>query len=161
MNSSIKRARRAARSPAECESRLALSQSNKHAALSCPALAAELVQLKPDVIVAGGSEPVIRALQQAAGTIPIVMMAVDYDPIARGYALDWRGREGTSRGYFSSRLSALRSVLEAQKNKADAPRDRPDRSLALLPSERRANQESLRRLGPRMPDSRRGRPRPA
>ena len=100
MNSSIKRARRAARSPAECESRLALSQSNKHVALSCPALAAELVQLKPDVIVAGGSEPVIRALQQAAGTIPIVMMAVDYDPIARGYVAGLARPGGNITGVF-------------------------------------------------------------
>src|SRR5215831_9596860 len=37
-----------------------------------PALAAELVALKPDVIVTN-SEPAIRAAKEAAGTIPIVM----------------------------------------------------------------------------------------
>jgi putative tryptophan/tyrosine transport system substrate-binding protein len=75
-----------------------------------PVLAAELVQLKPDVIVAGGSEPVIRALQQAAGTIPIVMVAVDYDPIARGYVAGLARPGGNITGVFLQQveLSAKR-----------------------------------------------------
>jgi putative tryptophan/tyrosine transport system substrate-binding protein len=40
-----------------------------------PSLAAELVQLKPDVIVASGSAST-RAAKQATATIPIVMVAV-------------------------------------------------------------------------------------
>ena len=47
-----------------------------------PDLAAELVRLKVDVIVAGG--PAIRAAQHATSTIPIVM-AVSGDPVAQGY----------------------------------------------------------------------------
>src|SRR5216683_7504320 len=47
-----------------------------------PELAAELVRLKVDVIVAGG--PAIRAAQHATSTIPIVM-AVSGDPVAQGY----------------------------------------------------------------------------
>jgi len=49
-----------------------------------PALAAELVALKPDVIVTNG-EPAIRAAKEAAGTIPIVMAVVG-DAVALGYA---------------------------------------------------------------------------
>ena len=45
-------------------------------------LAAELVRLKVDVIVAGGS-PAIRAAQHATRTIPIVMASAG-DPIAQG-----------------------------------------------------------------------------
>src|SRR5262245_48230118 len=41
-----------------------------------PTLAAELVRLKPDVIVAD-STPAIRAAMQATSTIPIVMEAAD------------------------------------------------------------------------------------
>jgi putative ABC transport system substrate-binding protein len=48
-----------------------------------PDLAAELVQRKVDVIVAGGSAA-IGAAQQATPTIPIVM-AVAYDPIGKGF----------------------------------------------------------------------------
>jgi putative ABC transport system substrate-binding protein len=49
-----------------------------------PALAAELVALKPDVIVTN-SEPAIRAAKEAAGTIPIVMSIVG-DAVALGLA---------------------------------------------------------------------------
>ena len=47
-----------------------------------PELAAELVRLQVEVIVAGGSST-IRAAQHATRTIPIVM-AVSYDPVGRG-----------------------------------------------------------------------------
>src|SRR5215471_4906878 len=47
-----------------------------------PALAAELVRLKVDVIVAGGG-PAVPALKQATTTIPIVM-AASGDPVADG-----------------------------------------------------------------------------
>ena len=47
-----------------------------------PDLAAELVRLKVDVIVTGGSGPTYYA-KQATGTIPIVM-AQDPDPVGNG-----------------------------------------------------------------------------
>ena len=47
-----------------------------------PALAAELVSLKPDLIVAGNTSNV-RAAKQATSTIPIVMWGV-IDPVGRG-----------------------------------------------------------------------------
>ena len=47
-----------------------------------PSLAAELVSLKPDLIVAHGTAQV-RAVKQATGTIPIVMVGV-IDPVGRG-----------------------------------------------------------------------------
>jgi putative tryptophan/tyrosine transport system substrate-binding protein len=50
-----------------------------------PDLAAELVRLQVDVLVAAGPEATLRAARHATSTIPIVMIAVDYDPIALGY----------------------------------------------------------------------------
>ena len=47
-----------------------------------PDLAAELVRLKPDVIVTGGN-PSIAALKQATTTVPIVM-AWAIDPVGAG-----------------------------------------------------------------------------
>jgi len=47
-----------------------------------PALAEELVRLKVDVIVTA-SMPVIRAVKEATGTIPIVM-AASFDPVGAG-----------------------------------------------------------------------------
>jgi putative ABC transport system substrate-binding protein len=48
-----------------------------------PELAAELVDLKPDVIVAV-SPPVLRAVQRATSSIPVVMIAVS-DPVGMGF----------------------------------------------------------------------------
>ncbi len=50
-----------------------------------PELAAELVQLKVDVIVAGSGPPLTRALQRATPTIPIVMAGVFVDPVKAGF----------------------------------------------------------------------------
>jgi len=49
-----------------------------------PALATELVSLKPDLIVAGGWSHNIRAAKQATRTIPILMVTAT-DPVGRGF----------------------------------------------------------------------------
>jgi len=49
-----------------------------------PELAAELVRLKVDIIVAAGAEPVVRAAMNATKTIPIVMMGGGTDPVEAG-----------------------------------------------------------------------------
>jgi len=58
-----------------------------------PELAAELVQLKLDVIVAGAGPPLTRALKKATRTIPIVMSGVFVDPVKAGF-VDSLGRPG-------------------------------------------------------------------
>jgi len=50
-----------------------------------PSLAAELVRLGVDLLFAAGPEAPLRAARHVTSTIPIVMVAVDYDPIALGY----------------------------------------------------------------------------
>ena len=47
-------------------------------------LAAELVRLKVDLIVAPGGDPVIRAAKNATKTIPIVMAGGGIDPVVAG-----------------------------------------------------------------------------
>jgi putative ABC transport system substrate-binding protein len=47
-------------------------------------LAAELVRLKVDIIVAAGGEPLIQALKDATKTIPIVMVGAGTDPVKVG-----------------------------------------------------------------------------
>src|SRR5262245_35952119 len=49
-----------------------------------PTLAAELVKAGVDAIVVAGGETPLRAVQQATTTIPIVIVAIDYDPLALG-----------------------------------------------------------------------------
>ncbi len=52
-----------------------------------PKLAAELVRLKVDVIVAAPATPLIRALQRATRTIPIVMPGTNVDPVKAGFVV--------------------------------------------------------------------------
>ena len=59
-----------------------------------PALAAELVRLKVDIIVTGGGATT-RAGKEATTTIPIVMTQ-DGDPVAKGSSSAWRDPAETS-----------------------------------------------------------------
>ena len=47
-------------------------------------LARELIQAKPDLLIAYGAEPAAQALIQSTAVIPIVFLAIDYDPIEAG-----------------------------------------------------------------------------
>jgi ABC-type uncharacterized transport system substrate-binding protein len=49
------------------------------------AAALELVHLKADVLIATGPEISLQAALAASKTVPIVVIAGDYDPVARGY----------------------------------------------------------------------------
>ena len=73
-----------------------------------PALAAELVALKVDVIVAGAT-PAVLAAKQATGTIPIVF-PVHTDPVGAGVVatLARPGGNATGLSFFSEELAAKR-----------------------------------------------------
>ena len=49
------------------------------------AVAAELMRLRPELIVAAGGEDALQAVVGASIAVPIVVIAVNYDPIERGY----------------------------------------------------------------------------
>jgi ABC-type uncharacterized transport system substrate-binding protein len=76
-----------------------------------PALAAELVQLKVDVILAGGG-PSVPALKQVTATIPIVM-AASADPVADGYVQSLAHPGGNITGFSlqSTEVTAKRFEL--------------------------------------------------
>jgi putative ABC transport system substrate-binding protein len=44
-----------------------------------------LAARKIDVFLAAGSEPALRAVQAVAGATPIAFVAIDFDPLAKGY----------------------------------------------------------------------------
>jgi len=71
-----------------------------------PELAAELVQLKLDVIVAGAGPPLTRDLQRATRTIPIVMAGVFVDPVKAGF-VDSLARPGGNITGLTQRASKL------------------------------------------------------
>jgi putative tryptophan/tyrosine transport system substrate-binding protein len=64
-----------------------------------PALGAQLVALKPDVIL-GRSTPVVAALRQASATIPIVFVNAN-DPIRSGFVQNFARPGGNITGFIS------------------------------------------------------------
>jgi len=62
--------------------------------------AAELVRSNVDVLVAIGPEVVLQAALAASSTIPIVVVAFNYDPIARGYVKSLAHPGGNITGVF-------------------------------------------------------------
>jgi putative tryptophan/tyrosine transport system substrate-binding protein len=80
-----------------------------------PDLAAELGRLQVDVIVAAGPEATLRAARHATSTIPIVMIAVDYDPIALGYIAGLPQPGGNITGVVLQQLELTGKRLELLK----------------------------------------------
>ena len=75
-------------------------------------LAAELVRLRVDVIVANGA-PMVRAAKEATTTIPIVMAATGADPVAAGFvaSLAKPGANITGLSLLSAALDGKRLEL--------------------------------------------------
>ena len=118
-----------------------------------PELAAELVRLKPDVIVTSGW-PLIRALQQATSTIPIVV-GVMSDPIGSGFAASFPRPGGNITGgafqdteLATKRLEILKETLPKLSRVAALfdPRGPDEATRSTAVSIRRATEEAARAL---------------
>jgi putative ABC transport system substrate-binding protein len=77
-----------------------------------PALVAELIRLKVDVLVAGGGTAGAQAAKRATGTIPIVMPVIG-DPVAAGLvaSLARPGGNVTGLSMLNTELSGKRVEL--------------------------------------------------
>ncbi len=83
-----------------------------------PGLAAELARLDVDVIIAFGTELALQAARRATRTIPIVIVAIDYDPVALGYVASLARPGGSVTGVVlnqpeltAKRLQMLREAV--------------------------------------------------
>jgi len=74
--------------------------------------AAELVRALPDVLVIAGPEVALQAVVGASGHIPIVMFAVNFDPIERGYVTSLAQPAGNITGVISRPLDLARKQLD-------------------------------------------------
>jgi putative ABC transport system substrate-binding protein len=91
------------------------------------AAAAELVRSNADVLVAIGPEVGLQAAVAATSTIPIVIAAFNYDPIARGYVKSLAQPGGNITGVF------LRQPELAEKQVELLTQTFPDKTrLAML-----------------------------
>jgi putative tryptophan/tyrosine transport system substrate-binding protein len=59
------------------------------------AMAAEIARQSPEVMIAAGSEQNVRAVRRSVGNLPIVMVAVDFDPVERNF-VDSLARPGAN-----------------------------------------------------------------
>lgn len=75
----------------------------------------EMVDRKVDILIAAGHEAGLKAAVKAAGDIPIVMVAIDYDPLAGGYvqSLSRPGRNVT--GVFFQQIELTKKRLQLMK----------------------------------------------
>jgi putative ABC transport system substrate-binding protein len=115
-----------------------------------PAIVAELAGSKVDVIVAGGPEATLRAVRQGAPNVPVVMVAVDYDPIALGYVAGLARPGGNITGVFLRQIELTGKRVELLK--AAVPKLR---RLAILwddfgADQKKAAETAARALGLRV-----------
>jgi putative tryptophan/tyrosine transport system substrate-binding protein len=76
------------------------------------AAAAELVSRKADVLVANGPEVTLQAAAAARPPVPIVMLASNFDPFARGYVKSLADPGGNITGIFYRQPELAEKQLE-------------------------------------------------
>jgi putative tryptophan/tyrosine transport system substrate-binding protein len=74
--------------------------------------AAELMRTNPDLIVVTGPEVALQAVVGASRAIPIVFVAVQYDPVERGYVASLARPGGNITGVFLRQLELAAKQLE-------------------------------------------------
>jgi ABC-type uncharacterized transport system substrate-binding protein len=72
----------------------------------------ELAARKPDVFLAVGSEPALRAALSAADGKPIAFLAVDFDPLAKGYVANLSHPGGNVTGIFVRQIELAAKRVE-------------------------------------------------
>jgi ABC-type uncharacterized transport system substrate-binding protein len=75
-------------------------------------VAAELMRSHPDLIVAIGPEASLQAVVGASGFIPVVMIAVNFDPVARGYVSSLARPGGNITGLVFQQLELAQKQVE-------------------------------------------------
>lgn len=74
--------------------------------------AAELMQARPDILVAAGPEIALQTLIAAKSAVPIVMIAINFDPIARGYVASLSRSGGDITGVVFQQLQLAQKQVE-------------------------------------------------
>src|SRR5262245_54271036 len=82
----------------------------------------DLAARKVDIMLGTGPEIALRSARAASPTLPIVMMAIEYDPVARGYVTNLARPTGNITGLFlqqielaEKRIQILRDALPHQQ----------------------------------------------
>jgi len=81
--------------------------------------AEELMRSQPELIVATGPEVSLRAVVAASGAIPVVMIAINFDPIARGYVTSLARPGGNITGVVFQQLELAHVAAIKRGRKLD------------------------------------------
>jgi putative ABC transport system substrate-binding protein len=76
------------------------------------AAVAEMMRSQVDLVVAAGPEVALQAVVGASGFIPIVILAVQYDPVERGYVTSLSRPGGNITGVFYRQIELAQKQLE-------------------------------------------------
>jgi len=77
-----------------------------------PQLMSDLMRLGVDLLLSVGPEASLRAAAKATAQIPIVVVAIDYDPIARGYVRGLARPGGNITGLFLRQIELTAKRIE-------------------------------------------------
>ena len=75
-----------------------------------------LVAREPDIIMATGVEIALKSALAATRTLPIVMIAIDYDPFARGYVTSLARPSGNVTGVFFQQIELAAKRIQLVKD---------------------------------------------
>ena len=75
----------------------------------------ELVQRKVDILVAAGPEIALKSALGATDTLPIVMIALDYDPLALGYVTSLAKPASNVTGLFLQQIEQAAKRVQLMK----------------------------------------------
>jgi putative ABC transport system substrate-binding protein len=76
----------------------------------------ELVQRKVDVLIAFGAEASLKSAMAASDTIPIVMVAIDYDTFRKGYVTNLARPTGNVTGLFFEQIELAAKRIQLLKD---------------------------------------------
>jgi putative ABC transport system substrate-binding protein len=85
-----------------------------------------LAAREPDIILATGPEIALKSALAATRTLPIVMIAIDYDPFARGYVTNLARPSGNVTGVFFQQIELAAKRIQLVKDAF------PDMSAATM-----------------------------
>src|SRR5215510_14644485 len=86
----------------------------------------ELVRRNVDILIATGNEIALKSALAATNSLPIVMVANDYDPLARGYVTNLARPSGNVTGVFFQQIELSTKRIQLVKDAF------PDMSAATM-----------------------------
>jgi len=89
-----------------------LSTSRRQASKATSRLTASLPPARWNIMLAAGNEPALRAARAAAGATPIVFIALDFDPVEKGYVASLSRPGSNTTGIFVSQLELAGKRVE-------------------------------------------------